>query len=81
LLPAGKLIVERHKEVTESLGKVLLGFQISRGVIHVLRFGVIRMRSRAIVRILVQHRDIIAGHEYGVKYVGAYVYRAPFSES
>ena len=71
LLPACKLIVEGQKEIKESLGKILLGIQISWRVIHVLRFGVIRLRYRAIFRFLVQHRDIMAGHEFGVKYLGA----------
>jgi hypothetical protein len=76
-LPACKLIVEGQEEVKESLGKVLLGIQISRRIIHVWRFGVVRLRYRVIVRFLVQHRDIIAGQEYGVKYLGAWACCTP----
>src|SRR5271154_1502203 len=77
LLPRSELFVERQQEIEETLWEVLVGVQIRRREIHGLRHG-LSVCDACHFFVSLRHRDIMAGREYGVKYLERRRrYRAP----
>ena len=69
--------MQRQQEIEETLWEVLAGVQIRWREIHVLRHGCSVCNARHLF-VSLRHRDIMAGSEYGVKYVERpRRYRAP----